>query len=69
VSRLLSEAEERAQNLLSENRDALDAVVAALLEEETISGEELADIVNRVQVAADGHRSEMAGTQTQPAAN
>ena len=45
VSRLLGEAEERARNLLSANRDVLDAVVARLLEKETISGDELNEIV------------------------
>jgi cell division protease FtsH len=54
VSRLLGEAEERARNLLSENRSALDAVVAALLQKETISGAELADIVNRARAGSDG---------------
>ena len=49
VSRLLSEAEDRARVLLGDNRDALDAVIAALLEKETISGEELADIVTAKQ--------------------
>jgi cell division protease FtsH len=69
VSRLLGEAEERARNLLSENRGTLDAVVAALLEKETISGEDLGEIVNRVQAAMDGYRSDAAGTETQPAAS
>src|SRR5271155_2072603 len=45
VSRMLSEAEDRARGLLSENRVALDSIVAALLERETISGEDLAAIV------------------------
>ena len=45
VSRLLGEAEERARTLLGENRDVLDAVVARLLERETISGDELMEIV------------------------
>jgi cell division protease FtsH len=54
VGRLLTEAEDRARGLLSDNRDALDAVIAALLEKETISGEELTDIVHRVRTAADG---------------
>jgi cell division protease FtsH len=66
VSRLLLEAEERARNLLSDNRGSLDAVVAALLEKETISGEELADIVNRTQAADDG---QMVGTATPSASN
>jgi ATP-dependent Zn protease len=58
VSRLLSEAEDRARNLLSENRGSLDAVVAALLEKETISGDELADIVNRVKAEEGANRGE-----------
>lgn len=45
VTRLLSEAEARAKSLLGSNRPALDAVVAALLEHETISGEDLATVV------------------------
>jgi cell division protease FtsH len=49
VSRLLIEAEERARGILSDNRDSLDAVIGALLERETISGEELTDIVSRVR--------------------
>jgi cell division protease FtsH len=57
VSRLLSEAEDRARGLLTDNREALDAVIAALLEQETISGEDLADIVSRVRGARDGSQS------------
>ena len=57
VSRLLSEAEDRARALLSQNRDVLDAVIAALLEKETISGEDLTEIVNRVRSAGDGKRA------------
>jgi cell division protease FtsH len=45
VSRLLQEAEERAKALLSANRDVLDAVVAKLVDEETMSGDELMEIV------------------------
>ena len=54
VTRLLTEAEDTARGLLSENRGALDAVIAALLEKETISGEELAEIVGRSQGPANG---------------
>src|ERR1700674_2498258 len=54
VSRLLTEAEDRARGLLSGNRESLDAVIAALLEKETISGEELTDIVNRIRGTVDG---------------
>jgi len=45
VSRLLREAEERARTLLTDNRVTLDAVVTVLLERETMSGQELADVV------------------------
>ena len=45
VSRLLADAEERARSLLSANRDVLDAVVTSLLEKETMSGDELMEIV------------------------
>jgi len=54
VTRLLTEAEETAHSLLSEHRDALDDVIAALLEKETISGEELVEIVGPRQPAAKG---------------
>jgi cell division protease FtsH len=47
VTRLLAEAEERARSLLSENRVALDAVVSALLEKETMTGQDLMDVVRR----------------------
>ena len=45
VSRILSEAGQRAQAILSERRVALDAVIDLLLEKETISGVELMDAV------------------------
>ena len=57
VSRLLTEAEDRARGLLSDNRDSLDAVIAALLEKETISGEDLTDIVSRVRGSTGVHTS------------
>jgi cell division protease FtsH len=41
VSRLLSEAEARATELLESRRDALDAIVELLLERETIDGEDV----------------------------
>jgi cell division protease FtsH len=68
VSRLLSEAEDRARTLLSDNRPPLDAVVAALLEKETISGEQLADIVNRTQAASDGQGTEKPSPADSPSA-
>jgi cell division protease FtsH len=62
VSRLLSEAEDKARGLLSDNRGALDAVIAALLEKETISGEDLTNIVRRAQSAVDGNQSGVPAT-------
>jgi cell division protease FtsH len=41
VSRLLREAEERAVNLLKENRSVLDSLVGELLEMETVDGAEV----------------------------
>jgi cell division protease FtsH len=54
VTRLLREAEDSARERLSENRSALDAVIAVLLEKETISGEELMDVVGQVQRSTNG---------------
>src|SRR5580700_189807 len=68
VSRLLSEAEDRARTLLSDNRPPLDAVVAALLEKETISGDELAEIVHRTQAASDGQGPEKPSPAGSPSA-
>ena len=45
VSRLLTEAEQRATDLLRGHRGALDALIALLLERETIDGDELAAVV------------------------
>jgi cell division protease FtsH len=45
VSRLLVEAEGRARALLTDNRDPLNDLIPALLEHETISGDDLATIV------------------------
>jgi cell division protease FtsH len=47
VGRLLAEAAARAQIILSERRQALDAVIDLLLERETISGTELMDVVRQ----------------------
>jgi cell division protease FtsH len=64
VSRLLSEAEDRAGILLRENRNALDAVIAALLEKETISGDDLTDIVRQVRSGTGGSQSEVHASST-----
>jgi cell division protease FtsH len=68
VTRLLTEAEDRARELLSHNRDALDAVIAALLEKETISGDDLSEIVSRSQGAADGRPPRAGALSTNPKA-
>jgi cell division protease FtsH len=47
VSRLLSEAEERATALLTTRRDALDKVVGMLLERETIDGDDVIATVGK----------------------
>jgi cell division protease FtsH len=47
VSRMLLEAAQRAQALLLERRASLDAVVELLLEKETISGDELMEVIRR----------------------
>ncbi len=62
VSRLLAEAEERARTLLSENRDVLDAVVARLLERETMSGDELMEIVRSARSLRSARTDESAAT-------
>jgi cell division protease FtsH len=47
VSRLLNEAERRATELLTDNRSTLDSVVSLLMERETVSGQELEDVVRK----------------------
>jgi cell division protease FtsH len=47
VSRLLREAEERAVNLLKEQRSVLDSLVSALLEMETVDGSEVYRLAGR----------------------
>jgi cell division protease FtsH len=46
VHRLIQEAHERARTALSDNRATLDAIAAGLMREESLSREELTDIVN-----------------------
>jgi cell division protease FtsH len=47
VSRILGEAAERASAILTERRTSLDAAIDLLLEKETISGEQLMEVVRR----------------------
>ncbi|MGA2531262.1 MAG: cell division protein FtsH, partial [Acidimicrobiales bacterium] len=51
VSRLLSEAKGRAMDLLNANRDVLDAVVARLMDKESMSGDELREILRQTVAA------------------
>jgi cell division protease FtsH len=50
VSRLLKEADDRAGALLKSRRGALEAVVARLLERETIDGEEVEEELGKERV-------------------
>jgi cell division protease FtsH len=75
VERILREQEERTRKTLTEHRAGLDAVAQALLERETIDGDEVANLVDtamgfkaggrRIVVHADGTTSE---APTPPAA-
>ena len=47
VSRLLKDADDRAGALLESRRDALEQVVALLLERETVDGEDVERILER----------------------
>ncbi len=46
IKRIVEEAEQRALNILKDNKDALKIMVEKLLEKEVISGEELEEILN-----------------------
>jgi cell division protease FtsH len=52
VRRLLDQAEERARAIVQANRDALDGLVATLLERETLEGAALASALSGVQPPA-----------------
>jgi cell division protease FtsH len=51
VTRLLKEADDRAGALLESHRDALEEVVALLLERETIDGEDVERVLSKERVA------------------
>jgi cell division protease FtsH len=61
VSRLLREAEQRATEVLSTHRNALDRLVELLLEKETVDGDEIYTLVDR-------HRPDAPGRVEAPAA-
>ena len=46
VERILRDAEDRTRAVLTEHRAALDAIAKALLEEETVSGDEVSQLVD-----------------------
>ena len=48
VRRIIVEAEEKAEQMLSESRDRLDRLAEALLEHETLSNEEINDLLGRI---------------------
>jgi cell division protease FtsH len=52
VRRLTDEGMEHARRLLRTNRDALDGIAQALLERETLSGHEIAELADREQERA-----------------
>ncbi len=52
VHRILAEQEERCRNLLTEHRRALDLIARNLLEHETISGEDVARLIETASVSA-----------------
>jgi len=60
VTRLLKEAEDRARGLLTENRHAVEELVALLLERETVDGEDVYRILGR---PAPGRREEAKPTE------
>ena len=49
VSRYMTEAYEACRQILTDNRDKLDAIAATLLDKETLSAQELKDIVFGVE--------------------
>ncbi|MCQ3979302.1 MAG: hypothetical protein DPW09_38265 [Anaerolineae bacterium] len=51
MKHILQEAQQRAINLLTENRDKLDRLAEALLQEETLDAARLATILSNVPLA------------------
>ncbi len=58
VVEVLKKCHEKAYNLLSQNREALDEIAEFLIEKETISGEEFMEIFNRVNSRSEENNSE-----------
>ena len=55
IARLVKKAHERARNILTERRDQLESIFQTLLEKETITGDELQELVEK-GIAADKDR-------------
>ena len=51
IRRLVEEAEERARGVLTEHREGLDAVARALLEYETLSGDEVQRLLRGEEIS------------------
>jgi cell division protease FtsH len=76
VQRILTEGEDRCRTLLTENRHALTLIARALLERETISGEEVNRLVglstdtgsggDTSQTTVDESAGEASGTVSSP---
>jgi cell division protease FtsH len=64
VSRLLRQAEERATDVLSHNREALDRLTQLLLEKETVDGSEVYALVGRRRPRESGVVEAPAGVPT-----
>ncbi len=65
VERILREQEDRCRDTLRHYRPGLDAVAAALLEQETIGGDEVRRLIHEAQRSADdGYRSDPAAPAT-----
>ncbi|MFU8779796.1 MAG: ATP-dependent zinc metalloprotease FtsH [Kiritimatiellia bacterium] len=59
VARLLREAHQRARAILEEHRDALEAVSLRLLEQETIDGRDVVDLVEVGRIRTQEEREEI----------
>ena len=57
VERLLAEQQERARLILGSHREALEAVARALMEQETLSGDTVASIIEHAGSTAAASRT------------
>ena len=62
VMEMLRKAYSRAKEILSENRDALDALADYLIREETITGQEFMQLLHRVQDERTGKDGDTTGS-------